>query len=172
MERPLYHYEYVNEPFDDIIELLADDASAVLQDATHVAAQRAREVVTTLRVPVGEFEIGRDIRIEVGDFVPKEIRCGHVQLRWHAERHAALFPAVQAKLEIAALSLEPPLSQVTLVGSYVPPFGAVGAAADEMVGHRIAEATIHRFVVDVVDRIRDQLAARRSRRPSLSMLDY
>lgn len=172
LERPLYHYAYVDEPFDDIIELLADRAAAVLQTATDVAAEHAREVVTKLHVPVGRFEIGREVVIEVGDFVPQELRTGYVPVSWHAEEHAKLFPEVEAKLEVADLSIEPHVTQVSLVGSYRPPLGAVGAAADDVWGHRVAEAAIHRFVKDVVGPIREELAQVRSQQPSFSMLDY
>lgn len=172
MERPLYHYEYVDEPFDDIIELLADRPAVLLQPATEVAAEHAREVVATLHLPVGGFEVGRDVRVELGSFVPRELRCGSLPVSWHAEQHASLFPSVEAKLEVAALSLDPPVTQVSLVGSYRPPLGAVGTAVDAAAGHRVVEATVHRFVKDVVRRIREELAAARSRQPALSMLDY
>lgn len=171
MDRPLYHYEYVDEPFDDIIALLADRAADVLQPATDAAAEHAREVVTTLHVPIGRFEIGRDVRIEVGDFVPQQVRSGYVPISWRAEQSAAMFPSVRAELEVAALSLDPPVTQVSLVGSYEPPFGPVGVAADDLLGHRVAEATVHRFVADVVRRIRQELAQARAE-PQFSMLDY
>lgn len=172
MQRPLYHYEYVDEPFDDVIELLADRPAVVLQPATDAAAAHAREVVTTLHVPIGGFEVGREVRIEFGDFVPRELRSGYVPVSWHAEQHAAMFPSVEAKLEVAALSLDPPVTQVSLVGSYLPPLGAVGTAVDAAVGHRVAEAAVHRFVKDVVRRIREELAAVGSGEPTFSMLDY
>lgn len=171
MDRPLYHYEYVHEPFDDIIALLADRATAVLQPATDAATEHAREVATTLRVPIGRFEIGRDVRIEVGDFVPQRLRSGYVPISWRAKQSAAMFPSVRAKLEVAALSLDPPVTQVSLVGSYEPPFGRIGVAADDLLGHRVAEATVHRFVADVVRRIRQELAQARAE-PQFSMLDY
>lgn len=172
MKRPLYHYEYVHEPFDDIIRLLADRAAAVLQTATDAAAAHAREVVTTLHVPVGRFEIGRQVVIDVGEYVPQQLRTGYVPISWRAEEHAQLFPRVEAKLEVAALSIDPPVTQVSLVGAYTPPFGAVGAVADDVVGHRVAEAAVHRFVEDVTHRIRAELAEARSAEPAFSMLDY
>lgn len=158
MERRLYAYEYAKVPYDDAIELLADDASRVLQDATEAGTARADEVVSTLRVPLGGFEVGRDVRITVGEFEPAEVLRGVLPLSWRADRGAGLFPAVEAVLELSALSIDPPLTQVTLIGSYTPPLGALGDVGDAMMGHRVAEATVRRFVDDVTTRLEETLA--------------
>jgi hypothetical protein len=160
MERPIYAYEYVEAPFDDITELLADASAVVLQSATDAAATHAGEVVSRLRVPLGGLEIGRDIRVEIGEFKPVEATRVKVPLRWRAASAAALFPSVEADLEVQALSLSPPYVQVSLVGMYKPPLGIVGAAGDAIAGHKVAEVAIRRLVADIAARLEQEIAAR------------
>jgi hypothetical protein len=38
-----------------------------------------------------------------------------------------------------------------------PPFGALGRAMNAVAGHRIAEASVHRFINDVADYLRKAL---------------
>jgi hypothetical protein len=69
-----------------------------------------------------------------------------------------LFPEMTAELEIAALSVDDPLSQVSLIGTYVPPVGVVGAVGDRMGAlHRLADAAVHRLVKDICARLEDEL---------------
>jgi hypothetical protein len=49
-------------------------------------------------------------------------------------------------------------TQLELQGEYRPPFGAVGAALDAMVGHRVAEAAVERLLQDLLEQIRRELA--------------
>lgn len=156
MDRPLYAYDQVAVPYEDAIELLASDATSILQDATDATVRHAHEVTTRVRVPVAGFEVGRDITIDVGDFEPVEILRVRVPITWHATKHASLFPSLQAYLELSALSIQPPRTQVTLVGAYVPPMGWVGVAGDAAAGHKVAEATVSRFVADVCRRIEER----------------
>jgi hypothetical protein len=43
-------------------------------------------------------------------------------------------------------------------GVYEPPFGPVGKTMNAIVGHRIAEVSVHRFVSDVAGYLRQTLA--------------
>ncbi len=154
MERPLHVYAYVEAPFDLIGRLLADHAVEILQHATDDAAEQAGMLSRTLRVEVGGFSVSRDVTIEVGDFEPREVTRSVVPLRWHAATGRLLFPSLAADLEVSSVSFDPPLTQLTLDGSYEPPLGLLGAGADRMLLHRLAEATVHRFVHDVADQLR------------------
>ena len=44
-----------------------------------------------------------------------------------------------------------------LRGTYEPPGGLLGSAADILVGHRIAEASVHRFLDEVASRLSQEL---------------
>lgn len=151
--RALHTYEYVDVPFKEVTRLIAEDPAGVLQAATDSAAGHARDVVARLTVEVGGFEIGHDVEIEVGEFEPVGITHVRVPLRWHGRQLEALFPSMEASLEVRALPVEDARTQIVLTGSYAPPMGALGAAIDEAVGHHVAEAAVHRFVRDIADRV-------------------
>ncbi len=80
-----------------------------------------------------------------------------IQLRWKAARAAAIFPSMEAQLSIYPLSKDE--TQLELHGIYRPPLGALDTVVDALVGHRIAEASVHRFVVDIAQLLGDELGA-------------
>lgn len=166
MERNLYTYAYVRQPFDEVARLLAEDPAAILQPATERAAAEARTLRSELIVDLGTFEVGRDITIEVGEFEPLSMLAVSLPLRWRAATHEGLFPQMEATLELQAMSLRAPLTQLTLFGSYRPPLGLLGAAGDALFGKRVAEAAVHRFVDDVADRIELEMRQRAFLSPS------
>lgn len=154
MERALHCYAYVEAPWDQVSRLLAEDSRSVLQHATADAADQADAMTRTLELEVGGFTVAKDVSIEVGTFVPRDLTRSVVPLRWRAERGRLLFPELAADLEVASVSFDPPLTQLTVVGSYEPPLGLLGAGADRLMLHRLAEATVHRFVHEVADELR------------------
>jgi hypothetical protein len=48
-------------------------------------------------------------------------------------------------------------TRIEFEGVYTPPLASLGQAFDALVGHRVAEAAVHRFVNDVIDEIRREL---------------
>lgn len=158
MERGVYTYEYVNAPFDDITLMLAEHADRVLQPATEDAASQAEELVRSLSATVAGIEVSQQAKISVERFVPTGPRSGVLPLRWRAARADALFPAMEAALEVAAVSLHPPITQISLIGRYRPPFGVIGWAADALIGHRVAEMAASRFVRGVAATLERELS--------------
>jgi hypothetical protein len=57
-----------------------------------------------------------------------------------------------------AYALTPTETQLELEGKYAPPLGVVGKAVDAVIGHRIAQASMHRFIQEVAARLREELA--------------
>jgi hypothetical protein len=156
-------YEYVNQPYPIVREALQADLPGILARATHSAAERADAVAASLRVELGGLEVGTAVTIEVVDSreqagaAPGRGDATVIQLRWKAARAAAIFPSMEAQLSIYALSKDE--TQLELHGIYRPPLGALGTVVDALVGHRIAEASVHRFVVDIAHLLRDELGA-------------
>lgn len=159
MSHPIYVYCYAKVSFDDAVALLEGDPRSLLQDATEVSVDRADTVLSMLHTHVGQFDVGRDVTIELGTFRPAELTRSLVPIRWKADKGHLWFPTMDATLEIAALSVSPPLVQVTLAGSYTPPLGPLGAVVDAIVAHRVAEAATHTFVNEVADRL-ERIAGR------------
>ena len=73
------------------------------------------------------------------------------RISWRAVRADRLFPVLEGDLELAPL----PVSgwQLSLVGTYRQPLSVIGGSADRALGHRVAEACVRRFVLDVADRL-------------------
>lgn len=159
--RELHCYEYVNVEYDKVKEALARDALGIFQRATGSATTRARDLAATLRVSVGALEIGADVKVAVRSLEERVSALGErkaeLAIWWTAASAADLFPSMEATLSIHPLSAHE--TQLALDGRYRPPFGAVGNAIDAVVGHRLAEASVLRFVQDVAARLNRELAA-------------
>jgi hypothetical protein len=162
-KRPIRVFEYVNQPYERVAAWVKRDPEALFRRATDVAGERARTVASGLDVDVGGLAVRAPIEIEIASVEEHAPRPGaasrvtRVSLRWQAAKGAAWFPTMEADLSFYPLS--PDETQVDLDGSYVPPLGAVGAAANALVGHRIAEASVHRFVRELTERVRADLGA-------------
>lgn len=166
MERHLYNYTYLAEPFERIVGILEAEAADVLAEATSAAVAQANVLVGTMEARLGAFTIGRDVRIDVGPWQPLGARTIKLPLRWRAAEHPAIFPAMVGQLEVTALSSHPAMTQVTFVGHYRPPVGLIGALGDALIGHRIAEASVHWFLEAVCAGLTAQIAA-----DTVSLLD-
>ena len=157
--RELHCYQYVNVPYDKVRDALKTDATGIFQRATASATSRAHELVSTLRVGVGAIEIGADVKIEVRGAEEKVSALGdhttELDIAWTAANAKGLFPSMEATLSIYPLSGKE--TQIDLYGRYKPPMGVVGNAIDALVGHRLAEASVLRFVQDVAARINSEL---------------
>lgn len=158
-------YDYVNQPYDRVRDALRQGAQAVFQSATKAAADRARSVASELHVDIGGIGVKADIKITVKS-VEDKVHDGisapatNLFLEWEAATMPGLFPLMNAKLSIYPLT--PTETQLDFSGEYEPPFGAIGKAMNAIVAHRIAEASVHRFVADVAAYLRDTLAQERS----------
>jgi len=153
-------YDYVNHPYEQVRSALSKDAPAVFQSATKAAASRAQSIASELRIDIGGIGIQADIRVSVKDIEVKE-RQGmsgpktHLQLEWEAARMAHFFPLMKADLSIYPITATE--TQLDFNGFYEAPLGPLGKAMNAMVGHRIADLCVHRFVSDVAEYLRKTL---------------
>lgn len=158
--REIRHFDYVNHPYAPVRDAVTKDALGIFQSATRSASSRAKSVASALHVNIAGIEIATDIAISV---TKVEQRAGGVkfppttaiQLQWEAAKNPGLFPFMNAELSIYPLTATE--TQLELAGHYVPPGGPLGAALDAVVGHRIAEASVHRFITDVAAYLREHL---------------
>lgn len=161
MSETIRCYEYVNRPYEKVGATLASDGAGLFERATKAAVSRAKDLVSTLHVSIAGFDVGKDVVIRVHGVnrhatAPRMAsEATSLDLEWHADTHTALFPTMHATL--IAYPLGNNETQLELQGTYDPPGGVFGGAADKMVGHRIAEASIHRFLDDVVERLSEEL---------------
>jgi len=158
--REIHCYDYVNHPYQRVRDALTKDALAVFQSATKAAASRARSVASELRVDVGGIAVEAEIIISIKKIEEQasEALAGPVtrlQLEWQAAKMPSLFPLMKAELSMYPLTATE--TQLDFRGVYEPPLGAVGKAMNAIVGHRIAEVSVHRFVSDVAGYLRQAL---------------
>jgi hypothetical protein len=161
--REIRAFDYVNQPYEPVRDLITQQALAIFQRATKLAQDRSGDLVAALSINLAGVELSKDITIELGEIHEEThgsselSRSTSVELRWQAADAPGLFPAMNGALRVYPLSFTE--TQVELVGSYDPPMGVLGSAVDAVVGHRIAEASIHRFVRAIVERLRQELAS-------------
>jgi hypothetical protein len=155
-------YDYVNHPYEQVRNALSKDALSVFQSATKSAASRAESIAAALHVAIGGITVQADIRVSVKNVEEKvpgaksmSAPATRLRLEWEAATRPRLFPLMKAELSIYPLTATE--TQLDFSGLYKPPFGALGKAMNAIVGHRIAEVSVHRFVSDVAEYLRQVL---------------
>lgn len=153
-------YDYVNHPYERVRDALKGSALTVFQSATKAAASRAQSVAAELHVDFAGIGVKTDIKIDVQS-VEEKAAAGstpatRLLLEWEAASMPGLFPIMKGELSIYPLTATE--TQLDFSGVYEPPFGAVGKTMNAIVGHRIAEVSVHRFITDVAGYLRHALA--------------
>jgi hypothetical protein len=106
------------------------------------------------RVGPGLAGFAKAVRLEVGDPIvgPGDTL---IPVSWVATGAPGLFPRLDGELVVSEVGDE--LTQIVFRGSYDPPLGGVGEALDRVVLHRLAEATVKRFVDGVITAVSDRI---------------
>ena len=158
--REIRCFDYVNHPYERVRDVLTQNALTVFQSATKTAASRARSIAAELHVDVGGIGVKTDIKIALKGVEDQStdaisIPTTRLLLEWEAATMPRLFPLMRGVLSLYPLTATE--TQLDFFGVYEPPFGAVGKTVNAMVGHRIAEVSVHRFVTDVAGYLRQVL---------------
>jgi hypothetical protein len=159
--RQIRVFDYVNHPYEKVREALTTDAGPAFSRATTRAAARAESVASQLHVNIGGIEVGTDIEISINtvEETPGTGRVSpvtHVRFEWKARQSPHLFPLMHAELSVYPLTGSE--TQLDFSGHYDVPLGILGKGVDAVVGNRIADASIHRFVSEVAEHLRKTLA--------------
>ena len=159
--REIRCYDYVNHPYERVRDALKLNALKVFQSATKTAASRAQSVAAELHVDFGGVGVKTDIRIALKSIEEKaadtvSMPSTRLLLEWEAATMPQFFPLMKGDLSLYPLTSTE--TQLDFCGIYQPPFGAVGKTMNAIVGHRIAEVSVHRFVNDVAGYLRNALA--------------
>jgi len=159
--REIRCYDYVNQPYERVRDALTRDALVVFESATKAATHRARSIAAELHFDVGGIGVKSDIKISVTNVEEKfsdafPSLATRLQLEWEAATMPRLFPIMKGELAIYPLTATE--TQLDFTGFYEPPFGAVGKTMNAVVGHRIAEVSVHRFISDVAEYLRQTLS--------------
>lgn len=150
-------YDYVNKPYAEVCSALVNDPAAVFGKATKAAAARVESVAADLHVSVAGLDVGAEVVLSIGDISESESPTGpgkvtRIPIEWEASERPRLFPLMNGELSVYPLTARE--TQLDFLGRYQPPLGLLGTAVDAMVGHRIAEASVHRLIADVAQYLR------------------
>jgi hypothetical protein len=159
--REIHSYDYVNHPYERVRDALRQNALTVFQSATKAAASRAQSIAAELHVDFGGIGVKTDINISVKNIEEKIVDATstpttQLLLEWEAATMPRLFPLMKGELSVYPLTSTE--TQLDFSGIYEPPFGAMGKTMNAIIGHRIAEVSVHRFVSDVAGYLRLALA--------------
>jgi len=112
---------------------------------------------TTSLERVGVPGLSKLVRVQVRELAWTDQSAG-LAIRWEATGPGGgLFPVLDADLTLAPIGDRATI--LALAGAYRPPLGAMGAALDRAILHRVASATIRAFLGQVARRIAGQPAA-------------
>ena len=153
-------YDYVNHPYERVRDVLTQNALTVFQSATKAAASRAKSIAAELHVDFGGIGVKTDINISVRNIEEKMVDATstpttRLLLEWEAATMPGLFPLMKGELSVYPLTATE--TQLDFSGVYEPPLGTIGRTMNAVVGHRIAEVSVHRFVSDVAGYLRKTL---------------
>jgi hypothetical protein len=159
--REIRSYDYVNRPYERVRDALSQDARTVFQSATKAAASRAQSIAAELHVDFAGIGVKTDINISVKTIEEKisdanSTPSTRLLLDWEAATMPRLFPLMKGELSVYPLTSTE--TQLDFSGVYEPPFGVIGKTMNAIIGHRIAEASVHSFVNDVAGYLRQALA--------------
>jgi hypothetical protein len=118
-----------------------------LGDMDSLASQAYGEGVTVF-TQAGVGGLAKTVEIES---VPAYDRgpATVIPLRWTATGPlGSAFPVLDANVELTGSETR---TDLLVVGTYRPPFGALGVALDRLVMHGVAQATIRRFALQLAE---------------------
>ena len=147
-------------PFPQVAAVLRNEASYLLHRATTSAAAHQAAMAASLRVEIVSLEIGVNVRLHVRRVREARTESGHltelsVEITWEAIRAPRFFPCRLADLSVHPLSWGE--TQLDIDGVYWTPMGPLGTVIDSVLGHRVAEASVHRFLQDVAAELQTEL---------------
>jgi hypothetical protein len=117
-------------------------------------SQAAYDAEVTGLARVGPAGLTRLVSVQVHELAASDDSAG-LAIRWEATGPGGgLFPVLDADLSLTRAGENSTL--LTLTGAYRPPFGALGAALDRAVLHRVAAATMRNFIKQVAAAITGQ----------------
>ncbi len=138
-------YNAVAVPFAVVRRFLAEQSLPALDAPRRIGVDWLREGETHLDVDLAGLHLVKDVCFRVTDFadVPGHLPMGRIQLSWEPVEHKDIYPTVTADLEIEPI--DDRRTMVSLLASYQPPLGRIGAVVDRVAMHRVVESALRRF---------------------------
>ncbi|MGH9322470.1 MAG: hypothetical protein ACRD21_00015 [Vicinamibacteria bacterium] len=159
--RDIRIFAYVDYPYDRVRRVLTTDALAAVHGASEAASFRTKSIASGLGVALPGIGVKKEIPIAVREIKEKPegdsaIEGTRFHVEWKATESPGLFPLATAELSIHPLTDEE--TQLDVYGQSQPAADWLGSEVEAVVSHRIAEASVHRFVSEVAKYLKGQLA--------------
>lgn len=153
----LRYFAELGRPFETVEAELLGVAEEWIPDVARDANDRGERLLAEVGFgPLGR-RVEKQVRIELGEAVRMSSKTV-LPMSWRATGLRALFPVLEADIEVAALG--PNKAQLSINGRYEPPLGALGRAIDRALMHRVAEATVKDFLDRVAERLQSRAPTR------------
>ncbi len=130
-------------PLADVEEALLRAPQDWIPGIAKDAEDRGEDLLAEVGFGQNGSRVSRQVILELRDpmrFPSRTI----LPVSWRAAEHEALFPKLDADIEVASLGAV--RTQLSASARYRPPLGLVGRAIDRTLLHRVAEATVKDFV--------------------------
>jgi len=147
--RPVELTRRVPVPVEVAVAVLNQDLHRVIGSRLR-APLTAGEAFTDLEVGIpGGRQIAREVHLGFGPLLDEDGIMA-LPVWWEDAEHPELFPTFDGGVELHPAGEE---TELRLIGSYRPPFGAFGRFADGLAGRRVVAASLEAFVEAVADRL-------------------
>ena len=158
--REIHYFDYVNAGYQRVCEALQTNPLGVCRAATTTPGTPATAATAELRLGGRGFDVGTEIsitvkKVEERPATPRSPETTTFTFDWQAATLPWLFPFMHAELMVYPVNATD--TQLELTTWYDRPFGAFGAAMDALIGHRIANVCVDRFLSDVAGHLRSTL---------------
>jgi hypothetical protein len=149
---------YVELPmgFGRAEDALLRSPQSLMRDLATGAHERAESLLSEVGFDVGNRRLTKRVVVEMRE----PVRFGSktaLPMTWQAFGAEALFPSMEADIEIAPLGRR--CTQLAISVRYRPPLGVLGRALDRALLHRVAEAAVKDFLDHVARALLETVAA-------------
>lgn len=151
MRRDVFHFKTIDVSFARARRFMRDDPEQLFTPAVEGCPGSPSEILGSVETDHEGLFFERDVILQIGEFeeIDAPLPLARRRLSWHAAEHAGMFPILIGELE--AFPLDEGRTQVTFTCHYRPPLKAIGAIADTLYLHRVAEECVERFFGRVLE---------------------
>lgn len=148
----VHDYTYIDVPASVVRARLLEGSPAWMDSMATRAAARGDALRIRLGPQGAHGAVTKKIEVHLGQPVARDAAT-LIPLTWHATGATALFPVFSGDIEIAAIGGAE--TQLSIWGQYDPPLGAIGEALDRFGLHRVAEASVRAFLLELASGIEE-----------------
>lgn len=136
----------IEHPYLEVAVRLVADPATILGAAVDPTRREGERLTARVAPASWPAVLAKTVVVEVGSI--RQFEDGLiVGFTWKASGGASLFPSLDADLDVAPFGSR--RTSVTLRGNYQPPAGLIGRQIDQLLLHRLAEATVRAFLGNV-----------------------